>query len=118
MWEDAHIELALRAGQCPDPSLQHGKISLEKRGDLSQGPENPGSGGSSCESASCSSAPSQEAQHVHLVVLVASSTHHILPALWLQALDRSRVHTADPPQPLSCPLHLAMLCAAGLLFLN
>jgi len=46
-WEDAHLELAQRAGQHLDLPPLHGKSSLEMRDYLSWGLEIPSFGGSS-----------------------------------------------------------------------
>lgn len=53
---------------------------------------------------SCSCALSREAWHVPLVVLVASSTHHLFPARWLQS--EAQCELVIPMKPLHCPVHL------------
>lgn len=52
--------------------------------DLSQVPKHQTLREAVHESPSCSYALSREAWHICLVVLVASSPHHLFPAHWLQ----------------------------------
>lgn len=58
----------------------------------------------------------QEAQHIRLAVLVASSTHHVLLAHWLRS--QAECELVIPLRLLRYPARLATLPAAGLLFLN